>query len=539
MLFVCLAFASQVSAQPPSDAQARRLLAQALRGSAMAKAKQVRSLSLDQTLKEMLLRNPTLARERLTIQQAHFDWIGSKGAFAFDLQLDLRLNGSNLPADSQIDPQLLTFVEGNLSLQTFSVEGSVVLSKRFEIGTLLTVQFSNFWSIQDSINFNFTGQSGDSSTISLQRVTGALSIRLSQPLLKGAWLPFNLAPIYQAAARVKVTKNQVAVSAAKQVLDTVQAYWDLVYARQNVNIQQGALDLANKQLQQTLALIQAGKMASLEQFQVKQVVAARRGDLLLAKEQQLAAETKLRILLNWESGWMIQPNQSVETIPTLPNFVSLLRTIQNNHPQIRIAQQQQIIAKWSVTSAKNQVLPQLDLNGNFTFAGSGRTFPPRNGQTNTNQATPLGRTYETLFDPRFHRFFVGITLKIPLDNRAAVSKLDSSKVELERSKMQIALLKRQYMLQAAQLFTQAERNKKRLEITKDSLLWAQKKLEAEQNKLSVGQTTLFQVLQFQQDLAKAKLARLSAYVDYHKTLASLHHTAGTILEQYNVVSVKK
>lgn len=543
MTFVLLGLLSFVSiniaeAAPPSQAAARRLLAQALRSSGMAQAKKVRDMSLEQTLKEMLQRNPTLAREKLTIQKSNADLLSARGAFAFDIQLDLRLNGSNLPADSIVDPQLLTFVEGDLSLQSFSVQGTILLTKRFEIGTLFTVQFTNFWSMQDSINFSFAGGNQGNSTISLQRVTGGLTLTVSQPLLKGAWLPFNLSPIYQAVAQVKVTKSQVAVSASKQVLDTVQAYWDLVYAKKNVSIQNAALKLANKQLTQTLALIQAGKMASLEQYQVKQVIAARKGDLLLAKEQELAAETKLRILLNWDPGMVIQPQEGNENIPNLPAFRDLLRSIDSNHPQIRIAKQQKVIAKWRVVSAKNQVLPQLDLNGSFTFAGSGRTFPPRNGQPDPNAQSPLGRTYETLFDPRFNRFFVGITLKIPIDNRAARGRLNASNVELQRSQMQLMLLKRQYMLQAAQLFTQAQRNKKRLEITKDSLLWAQKKLEAEANKLAVGQSTLFQVLQFQQDLAKAKLARLRAYVDLHKTLASLHHTSGTILEKYNVVSFK-
>lgn len=537
-LVTSVAFPRQTEALPAGQSTSfHRRVAQAPDGT-LIPTTNTQAMSLLQTLRVMLEQNPTLAKERLTIQQAQQEWIGSLGSFAFDLQLDFKLNGANLPADSQIDPQLLNLIQGNLSLQSLSLEGSILLTKRFEIGTYLTVRFQNWWSQQDSIDFNLLGGNQESKTLLLYRMTGALTFQVTQPLLKGAWLPVNLAPIYQAAAQVKIVRQQVAVMAAEYVQQTVHAYWDLVYARQNVTIQQQALKLAQAQLTQTMGLIKAGKMASIEQYQVQQVEAARKADLLLAQEQELTAQTQLRVLLNLQTNVSIDPTDQQPTLSELPPLLKLLKLAQEHHPQVLIARHQQEVARWSVVSAKNGVLPQLDLTGSFTFAGSGRTFPPRNGQTNTTQLSPLARTYETLFDPRYHQFYVGISLKIPLDNRKATSHLASRELELQRSQIQIQLLQRQFILQVSQLHTQATRNKQRLSITEISVLLAQKKLEAEQNKLDVGQSTLFQVLQFQQDLATAKLARLRAFVDYHKTLASLIHATGNILEEYGVVAKK-
>jgi outer membrane protein TolC len=70
-------------------------------------------------------------------------------------------------------------------------------------------------------------------------------------------------------------------------------------------------------------------------------------------------------------------------------------------------------------------------------------------------------------------------------------------------------------------------------------MWAQKKLEAEQAKWKLGQSTLFNVLTFQQDLANAELSALRAMIDYRKALVTLRERAGVLLKHYQVTPQPK
>jgi len=64
---------------------------------------------------------------------------------------------------------------------------------------------------------------------------------------------------------------------------------------------------------------------------------------------------------------------------------------------------------------------------------------------------------------------------------------------------------------------------------------AEKKLEAEEKKLSVGRSTTVEVLRFQQDVSEAKLAEVRALTDAYDAQTRLWRAAGTILEKEGIV----
>ena len=62
----------------------------------------------------------------------------------------------------------------------------------------------------------------------------------------------------------------------------------------------------------------------------------------------------------------------------------------------------------------------------------------------------------------------------------------------------------------------------------------QRKLEIEQEKLTVGRSSNFQVLSFENDLRTAQNARLAALISYLNAQAELDQTLGTTLESWDI-----
>ena len=63
---------------------------------------------------------------------------------------------------------------------------------------------------------------------------------------------------------------------------------------------------------------------------------------------------------------------------------------------------------------------------------------------------------------------------------------------------------------------------------------AEKKLAAEEERLRVGLSTNYLVLQYQRDLTSARVSELNAIINYNNAQAGLDRSTGVILEKRNI-----
>lgn len=489
---------------------------------------QSKTISLADALRLLLKRNPTLARERLTVRQAQASLQVARGAFGFDLSLDLGLDRSTLPLEMSNAASLIGSLP-DLSLNDLRIEGILDLTKRFELGTTVMMRLRSWWRNQDQLDFTKAAAGQPDPRIQAENSSNSLLLQVSQPLLRGAWLHVNTAPIRQAQEQILVAREQVLRAVTQSVASVERAYWDLVYAKKSLQIQKGALALAQKQLRSTMALIKAGKLAELEKYQVQQVVATQQAELLNAQTLLERAETELRVLLFLPANVTLQPSDKLEQQEKLQALPALLKLAVTSNPELLVAMRTLKIARLSVVSSKNATLPRLDLQAGFTFVGFGRRV-----SNATDQSNPAGRSWALLFDPRSSSFQVGVKFIVPLDNRQAQHRLQRDRIEVNRAQLLIAGLQRQLLLQVRQLYWAAKRLQMQIPIGKAALLWAKKKLEAEESKFSLGRSTLFNVLRYQQDLAAAQLAASRNLVEYKKAMTSLLERAGTLLRHRGI-----
>jgi len=79
----------------------------------------------------------------------------------------------------------------------------------------------------------------------------------------------------------------------------------------------------------------------------------------------------------------------------------------------------------------------------------------------------------------------------------------------------------------------------RVESTRQSRAYAEAALQAEQQKLNLGRSTSFVVLQLQRDVTAARSDEIRALADYNKALSQLSLDEGATLERNKInVEVK-
>ena len=151
-----------------------------------------------------------------------------------------------------------------------------------------------------TLNGDLIRRSGSSFTSYNYSSDAGLSF--TQPLLKNAWIDSTRQTILVNKRTLKI--NELALR--NQVMTTVtsvqQAYYELVFARDNVRVQAASLELAEKLAADNKRRVEVGALAPLDEKQSESQVAARRSDLLSARRDLEIQVNNLKNLIGDDFG---------------------------------------------------------------------------------------------------------------------------------------------------------------------------------------------------------------------------------------------
>src|SRR5262249_32147379 len=161
--------------------------------------------------------------------------------------------------------------------------------------------------------------------------------------------------------------------ASAVVRDVVQAYWELAYTIEELEIRKSSLDLAREQLRVTQARLDVGVGAPTDLAEVKQTIATREEDLLLSEltlsERALDVRQIAGIQIAATDIALTPTDQATPQIGDLAMDQALAAADRNN-PQILVLRAQGKQARIVVEVNENGLLPQLDLNASIGPAGA-------------------------------------------------------------------------------------------------------------------------------------------------------------------------
>ncbi len=352
----------------------------------------------------------------------------------------------------------------------------------------------------------------------------ALSLSLTQNLLKNLGIKTNTTAIRVARNNERISASEFRNRVINVVSDIENLYWELIFSIQDLEVKKQSLSLARDLLRRNKIQVEVGTMAPIEIFQAEASVASREADLITSEQLVRDNEDRLKRALNLPkdiTSWdvRIDPTDTPTVIRRVANVRDSFRKAVENRPDYAQAkldiENKNIQAKF----AKNQLFPTLDLTGSFALNGLDEGVREALGDLGSGE---------------FYQWKVGLVFEIPLRNRAAKSALTQRKLEAAQSLLSLKNLEQQIFLEVREAVRGILTTQKRVNARSAARTLAEKQLDAEEKKFTVGLSTSFQVLEFQDDLATAQSNETRAITDEIRALVTYQRVTGQTLSRHQI-----
>ncbi len=492
----------------------RREIASKLSGEPM-------QITLDQCVQMALQSNQDILIVGYESALAGAQLMGARGQFDPALNLRAQHSDSERPASSQI----LAFTGGAAAtIESKQQDYSLTIGGQTQIGTQYDVGFA----VNRERGTFTTRRDEDGNIIAVESVyTADLTLNITQPLLRGVGTRANLVRVRTAKNQQKIANEQIQFQLLNTIGQVVKSYWDLVGAIEQVKVQQEALDNASRVLRINEQRFELGTASALEVANAKAGVAVRQSDLITARTAVFNAQDVLKTLIGLydESGELLSRN---ELIPIEgPNVHDVdwdveasMRTAIERRPDVLAAGYQVENAELEAKRARNDLLPQFDLQGSY-----GRGTIRLDGT----------EIFEGIGEPDGRSFTIGGIFSLPLGNRTARGNYAQAKLITRQQEQRLIKTKQDAMLDVSLAIQALASNRILVESTKQTRILEEVNVDAEEKRLVIGVTTAQNVLDRQEDLTAAQAREVNAQVDFEKSLIDLQVAEGTLLEEMGIV----
>jgi outer membrane protein TolC len=367
----------------------------------------------------------------------------------------------------------------------------------------------------------------------------ALTLSVRHPLLKNSGREVTEAPLTIARAGAEAGAGDWLA----KVMDTVAAARTsfLAYhaASREVEVRKTALSLAEQLLEQTEARIEAGFAAPLDRLPAEAAAASRKEELLRAEAAARNAEDDLKNVLglradqDWEERLIPVPP---EGIPLPPGRDDTFEEAMRRRPEVLALSARTRRTEIEESVARNRILPDLSLtaSGGLTgLAGSPNPNPFFSGGGEAFEGG-YGDSLEEMFSGKYYTWFVGLSTEIPWKFAREKAELARARSVLEQQRLREESLSAQIRTEVRKARRDLASALARVDAAAASVAADRGKLEAEERRLALGATTTTQVLEFQQDYARALLSEVKAMTDAYVAQTRLWRSVGTIVEKEGI-----
>ncbi len=435
--------------------------------------------------------------------------------------------GSVSDGRSRIRSNTASFIPGALlASDTSTFTYNFQLNDKLPTGASAQLAWTNQMQRSNSISLNFN-----------PNYNTGLTFTLTQPLLKNFGVDVNATPIKLAINNRQIARQTLTTRIFDVATNAQNAYFDLVSAIEQLEVARRSLALARELVDLNKARVRAGVAAPVEVTQAEAQAAAREQDVLIAEKAVKDAEDNLRVILNLPGspvGWggTIVPTERPAFQVVAPDLPESIRTALSKRSEYEAAKVAVANTELNRRLAKNQLLPELDAVGSAGLTGLDGTQRIHNGTVSSygGEGSSLGN----MVSAQFNNWSAGLTLTVPLGNRAAEAGYTQAALQEEQSRVSLRNQELQIVAQVREAVRRIDTNAKRVEAARVARALAEEQLRIEQRRLRAGVSTTFNVLQFQRDLTAAQAVEVQAMSDYQKSLVNLERVRGTVLEKFQI-----
>ena len=517
-------------------------------------------LSLNEAIRLALENNNDIRASRIDVEIAEHDLTAARGKYDPQLFSETYFERSSLPINS--------FLGGTNS------------------GTLKQRDFTNSIGIGGlSPKFGGSYQFDMSSTrLSSNNFFNALDPAISssftfsynQPLMRGLKTDDTRRRIEIAKKNLTLTDVQFRQRATEVITHVEQAYWELVYSLKNLQVQNEAVKQARAQVETNRRQVGQGVLAPIDVVEAESQVKTFEQNVYSAQEDVTKAENALKTLMlanRTEDVWsraLLPVTPVTLDAPRVPLADAITVALANRFELAELKTSKEI-NKINERFYRDQIKPQIDLNVSYSsnalagtatntadnplinginsletrvaelsnLAGLPALAPSSFGTISSDLQGGYWKSMANLWGQDNPTVRVGVKISLPLRNRTAKGELGHSLAEgrrIESTRAQTEQLIEADVRNTMQSVRSVEAS---LAAATAARVFAEQQYASEQRKFQGGMSTVFLVLQRQNDLVMARGRELQTQTNLSKAIAEFQRATGNTFRYRNVAVVSE
>jgi len=349
-------------------------------------------------------------------------------------------------------------------------------------------------------------------------------LNIVQPLLQGRGARANLAENRLAQIGVDEAALRVRASAERLIGQILVTYAEVVFARENLEVKQDAVQLAENLVVENGRRVEEGLMSPIDVTQVE----ARRAE---AMEEVVSARVFMHERVNRLLGLTQSEFDPTEKVNIVGSVTGLMPSVEAEGVEVgrlALTSNASFLAILKRAEAedvrldfsRDQALPQLDLEASLGLNGLGGDYGDSFADYGSQSRAP--------------DWSVGLTFSVPLSRKAERAQVRIAKRGKEQALMEIKEAEIQLLVELENAIQEYRASLERSEFIKDTVRLAEEGLRAEERRLESGVTTSYNVLNQQRDLSFARTRALAVEVESFSALVQLYLIKGNLSETLNL-----
>jgi outer membrane protein len=466
-------------------------------------------LTLDQAILRTLANSPDIRVVSFDPEIARQDVRKAAGAFDPVAFGRVYYEDQNAPQNSIFEPGRAT-------------------NRLFESGLRQQLVQGTEWSASYTVSRNWDDLYG---RVLPTRYEPMLIFQLKQPLFRDADPQVNLAGVSIAKLGHQVALIGFHDKAESVSAELIAAYWRLVQAWRNLEIQR---DLVRETLE-TLHKVESRREIDATDVQLMQARAyarIREADLVEVEKQVVDAQDAVARLLadpqiNTTSDLTIVPATTFGVPLEPPGLTTLLDTALTTamlcNPAVQEAKVRVQIAEINVQVAENQKMPRLDLVGSIRSQGL---------------AAGLSDAQEQFEEGKYMTYSVGLTFEYPLGNRERDAEYMRRRLERRKAVSVLHSAADQVATQVRERVRKVRTTLEETTLQKEAARAAEVQLnaltESEPIREKLTPEFLLVKLQAQETYAQTRRAEANALAEFNISQVELARVTGTVLRMHRI-----
>lgn len=368
------------------------------------------------------------------------------------------------------------------------------------------------------------------------------SVTVTQSLLRGFGRDINLRYMRIASLNQKISRLLFYQQLISTVYGVSRLYYDLVSLNENLTVKHQTLEAARKLQQDNQAQVQQGTLATLELTRSQSLVTSSQLDLIqsegLVHQQEVILKSQLA-----RKGTSDPVLGDLPIVPTDPINIpvsddlkpldGLVADALATRPDLAQAQLQVKTGEIAAKASRNAALPEIDLIANFQTRGSTEVPFTSVGTPGTGLITaPTDLGVAGLRTSRIYQ--AGIQLNLPLKNAVAQADAARDLLQLRQAEAKTQILANQVREQVQNSVIALQTARSALEAAVEARKYQEQLVSAERDKLTVGASTNFLVIQQESYLAQARSTEVAARSVWIKARVALDRSTGDLLDKNGI-----